>query len=73
MPELTITKPPPGEKVIQVGITAVFIRSGSRLIKLALDGEHGRTADGRLIKLLTETIELTDDQAAEIVPMIKGH
>lgn len=59
MATLTLTLPPEGEDVIQVGI-------------MMPDGEYGRTKDGRLVKLIEQVIELTDEQAAEVERQLRG-
>ncbi len=60
MPTLTITTPPPGEDVIEVGII--------------IDGvEYGRTKDGRLVMMWVQTIELTAGEAAEVERRMKNN
>ena len=59
MPTLEQTTPPPGEDVIQVGI-------------MRPDGEYGRTRDGRLVKLIVTTVELTEAEAAEVRRQMGG-
>lgn len=58
-PTLTLTRPPEGEDVIEVGI----MRDGV---------EYGRTRDGRLVKLIETVIPLTEQEAAEVARQMRG-